>query len=102
MRQPDGASGQNIATNGDRQIVGGNATMQMLAGQLSWQLHRPVHDDTQIEGRYNFRLDWVPGPDLPEGSIFTSLTDQLGLRLDASKGPVSVYVIEKLEQPSEN
>jgi uncharacterized protein (TIGR03435 family) len=39
----------------------------------------------------------------PDGpSIFTALTEQLGLRLDSRKGPVPVYVIEKIEKPGDN
>jgi uncharacterized protein (TIGR03435 family) len=35
-------------------------------------------------------------------NIFTALTEQLGLKLESKKGPVQVYVIEKIEKPSEN
>ena len=35
-------------------------------------------------------------------SIFTALTEQLGLRLESQRGPVPVYVIEKIEEPGEN
>jgi len=101
-RQPDDKPGASIATNGDRQIRGRNATMEMLAGQLAWQLNRPVHDETHIDGHYDFKLDWIPEPGLPDGNIFTAINEQLGLRLEAGKGPVQVYVVEKIEQPSEN
>jgi uncharacterized protein (TIGR03435 family) len=98
----DAKPGPSIQTNGDRQITASDATLDMLAGQLSIQLRRPVRNETLIEGRYDFTLDWVPDPDLPEGSIFTAITDQLGLRLESTKGPVQVYVVEKIQQPSEN
>jgi len=35
-------------------------------------------------------------------SLFTALPEQLGLKLESTKGPVQVYVIEKIERPSEN
>ena len=41
-------------------------------------------------------------PDDTGPSIFSALTHQLGLRLKSTKGPVQVYVIEKIEHPSEN
>ena len=34
-------------------------------------------------------------------SILTALTEQLGLRLEPRRGPVQVYVIEKIEKPAE-
>lgn len=106
----EGGHGPSIGTNGDRQIRGTDATMAMLATQLSMQLGRPVHDKTGLDGRYDFRIDWVPDLDIAAASgsaatgpsFFTAITDQLGLRLESTKGPVPVYVVEKIEQPSEN
>jgi uncharacterized protein (TIGR03435 family) len=94
--------------------TGPGATMKMLAGQLSIQLGRPVTNETGLDGQYDFKLEWTR--DLPAGppssdepvsatsgpSIFTALTEQLGLRLESRKGPVPVYIIEKIEKPSEN
>ncbi len=76
----------------------------MLAKQLSGELRRPVHDETGLTGQYDFKLEWAPDLDASATgpSIFTALTDQLGLRLESKKGPVQVYVIEKIEHPSEN
>jgi uncharacterized protein (TIGR03435 family) len=34
-------------------------------------------------------------------SIFSVLPDRLGLKLDAQRGPVKVYVIDRLEHPEE-
>jgi uncharacterized protein (TIGR03435 family) len=91
--------------------VGVGATLQMLAGQLSVVLGRPVIDQTGSEIQYDFKLEYKPEISVevqPEPSpddtpdIFTALTEQLGLRLEPRKGPVPVYVIEKIEKPAEN
>jgi bla regulator protein blaR1 len=94
-------------------ITARNATIKMLTNSLSQQLDRTVIDDTGLSGQYDFTLEWTPDPPVltssnehavaPSGpSIFTALTEQLGLRLESRKGPVPVYVIEKIERPGEN
>jgi bla regulator protein blaR1 len=95
-------------------VTGIGATLRLLASQLSAVLGRPVNDETGSDDRqYDFKLEYTPErlvQDAPEGpqsqgdgpSIFTALTEQLGLRLEPRKGPVPVYVIEKIEEPSEN
>jgi uncharacterized protein (TIGR03435 family) len=85
---------------------GPGATMKMLADQLSITLGHPVSNETGLDGLYNFKLEWAPDPPAVSAtdgpSIFTALTEQLGLRLESKKGPVPVYVIEKIEKPGEN
>jgi uncharacterized protein (TIGR03435 family) len=42
--------------------------------------------------------DAAPGP-----SLFTALNEQLGLRLEARKGPVEILVVDSAEKvPTEN
>jgi bla regulator protein blaR1 len=103
--------GQTMNINGGRQIVGTTATMKALADSLSMVLRRTVRDETGLEGVYDFKVDWAPDSTLlpdqppsgdPGGSIFTALTERLGLRLEPKRGPVPVYVVEKIERPSEN
>ncbi len=95
-------------------LTGIGATLRLIASNLSEQLGRPVIDETGSDDRqYDFKLEYmpeIPAPGVPEAttapadgpSIFTALTEQLGLRLEPRKGPVPVYVIEKIERPSEN
>ena len=76
-------------------------------------------DRTELTGNYDFKLEWTPeqgqgGPIAVAGgdggalaentgvSIFTALQDQLGLKLESTKGPVEILVIEKAEKASEN
>jgi uncharacterized protein (TIGR03435 family) len=108
------AGSPSIQTNGRSQITASNATMEMLAVQLSMELRRPVRDETGLTGRYNLKLEWAPeldiSPDHPAdtirpaqgASIFTAISEQLGLKLESKKGPVQVYVVEKIERPTEN
>jgi len=94
-------------------IVGGKATIDILAKMLSGEFRRPVYNETGLTGEYDFKLDWTPDSDAsPDaapaglsspamGSIFGAI-DQLGLRLESKRGPVQVYVVEKIERPTEN
>ena len=96
-------------------IVFVDATTAVLAKMLSSEFHRPVYDETGLTGKYDFKLDWTPDPDAsPDAAaaglssparaaaIFTAVTEQLGLRLEPKRGPVQVYVVEKIERPAEN
>ena len=95
--------------SGHRQMDTVGVTKKQLADTLSNIVGRPVNDGSDLTGQYDFKLDWTPdpgaSPDHPDDtgpSIFSALTDQLGLSLKSTKGPVQVYVIEKIEHPSEN
>ena len=68
---------------------------------------RPVINKTNLNGLYDFRLQFSGealsgNPDAAGPSIFTAIQEQLGLRLEPSKGPVDVLVIDHVERPSEN
>jgi uncharacterized protein (TIGR03435 family) len=78
-------------------------------------LGRTILDRTGLTGNYDFTLRWNPDNGVttssnpPEGSqadalpsIFTALQEQLGLKLESTKAPASVLVIDHLERPSQN
>ncbi len=74
-------------------------SMAMLANLLTNLSPDPVIDKTGLTGVYDFTLDWDEsvGP-----SLFSALTDQLGLHLESQKVPVSLFVIESVQKPAEN
>ena len=69
---------------------------------------RPVIDKTGMTGRFDVHLEYMPDrfvtPDNPGGgpSIFTAIQEQLGLRLEPSRGPGEYLVIDSVQIPSEN
>jgi len=101
--------GQSMNINRGQQIKARNATMKALTEVLSMVLRRPVHDDTGLQGAYDFEFEYAPESggtapgDLSERpSIFTAVTEKLGLRLQSKKGSVPIFVIERIERPGEN
>ena len=86
------------------------ASIGALASQLSSVERRSVIDKTGLTGSYDIDLKWTPddapvggGADSDTGpSIFTALQEQLGLKLEAAKGPVETLVVDHAEPPSEN
>jgi uncharacterized protein (TIGR03435 family) len=78
-------------------------TMKGLADLLGRVLARSVVDNTGLTGKYDFGLEWSSNPDVGgAASIFTAVQEQLGLRLENSKGPVEIIVIDSVQKPSEN
>jgi uncharacterized protein (TIGR03435 family) len=94
-----GPVGQNpFAMTGSGHLTGTQVSAEMLARVLADQTGRFVEDRTGLTGVFDFTLDW----DL-DISMFTAVKEQLGLRLDAVKGPVEVVVIDRVSSiPSEN
>ncbi|MGH9241584.1 MAG: TIGR03435 family protein [Vicinamibacterales bacterium] len=90
-------------------FTGHNATMGQLAVVLGGHLSAPVTDETGLKGSYDFRVRWThdnpiggipPDPNIP--TIFTAIERDLGLKLEAGKGPVPVHVIRSVARPSPN
>lgn len=114
------ANGTNFSINNGQEITASSSSMKMLADSLSRLLGRFVVDETGLDSSYDFKVEFapesvvplsgpVPRPNAPatagdtgRPSIFTALTEQLGLRLESKKGPVPVFKIEKIGRPTAN
>lgn len=97
--------------------IAGGMPMTSFARLLSDVVQRSVVDSTGLAANFDLELRWTP--DLPPGlptdkpfrmngmeidphgpSIFTAIQEQLGLRLEPTRGPVEVLIIDHIERPS--
>jgi uncharacterized protein (TIGR03435 family) len=94
--------------NGRTKLLVRNETMEHFAMMLVPLVQRTVVDKTALKGAYDFILIFAKdGPtvdaenDLP--SLSAAVQEQLGLRLEAKKGPADVVVVDRIERtPTEN
>jgi uncharacterized protein (TIGR03435 family) len=107
----------NISMHGDGQEI------KQLIEVLTQLTGRHVRDKTGLTGRYDFdmKLDLrqllamargmgvnVPAAaeaNLPESdgsSLMTTLNEQLGLKLDSTRAPVDVLIIDSIEAPAQD
>jgi uncharacterized protein (TIGR03435 family) len=116
-RDPNGLPGLFFGGPGTNFRVT-NATMEQVAGVMGNALERPVVDQTGLTGKYDFVLAWTPdetqfrsfggAPPPPPADkeappdLFTAIQQQLGLKLESTRAPVDVLVIDHVEKPSEN
>jgi uncharacterized protein (TIGR03435 family) len=96
--------GLHVGSQGFRsnELRGRRASMALLAERLGrFTLHTPVVDRTGISGEFDFRIEYSSVDPDAAPSIFTAIQD-LGLRLEATKGEVEGLVIDHAEKPDGN
>jgi uncharacterized protein (TIGR03435 family) len=103
-----GAVGQTM--NG----MGINASIADFSGELQRiVLDRPIVDRTGLTGTFNIQIAFTRedpqslgmGPPLPDNAaptLFTAIQQQLGLKLEPTKAPVDILVIDYAEKPTAN
>ncbi len=121
---PNGPTGAGLLWIQGGQITGQGTTLQGLVGVLSQRVGTDVLDETGLTGKYDFTMqvprvegsftplmrppgdqqgpDNAPPPESSDPSIFTAVQEQLGLKLESTKGLRKCLVIDHVEQPSEN
>jgi len=116
---PNGLPGLGFRALGN--MFATNATIGDLAGVMQGNvLDRPVIDQTGITGRFDFTLLWTPdefqfqfqgmGAKVPPPAnnaaappdLFTAMQEQLGLKLESTKAPAEVFVIDGVAKPTDN
>jgi uncharacterized protein (TIGR03435 family) len=110
---PPGTCGMNVQPG---RIRFGSRSMDHLARGLSnggTAFGRPVIDRTGLTGLWEFELTFLPDQSQPPPGqqpvvdpnatpLITAMQEQLGLKLEETKGTVEVLIIERVERPTEN
>lgn len=106
---PNGLPDENDRENsGQRTMQVENMTMREFCLLLTYFMDRPVVDQTRLEGRYDFRLEWTfdesrTSTDVnAPPSVFTAIQEQLGLKLEAVRTPAPVMVLDAVHRPDSN
>lgn len=96
---------------GKNQLTGIGLPISAFAKSITFLAGRSIIDETGLTGKYDFNLKWTPvelegksdtTTDNGAPDFFTALQEQLGLKLEPSKGPVDTLVIDHVEMPTEN
>lgn len=116
----DGVKGYHSLVTRSRPglLEGKNFSMPELAKILEYPAQRIVVDETGLNDRYDFLLQWTPldasgNPiessngtgDLSEKSypfFFAALEQELGLKLEPTKTMVEVFIVDHAQPPSSN
>ena len=100
--RPEDRGRNSFNMSGAGTLAGTKVTAAMLAKVLAGQLRQFVRDATGLEGVFDFTLEWTPettaAAQATRPSIFTAVREQLGMRLDARRGPVEVVVIDRIDR----
>jgi uncharacterized protein (TIGR03435 family) len=106
-------------------LAHGSQPLAALTDYLSGLMRRVVVDRTGLTGRFDYELTWTPDQLPPAGSpdrirvggadidltggvqidpngaaLLTALREQLGLEVESARGPVQVFVIDRVERPT--
>jgi uncharacterized protein (TIGR03435 family) len=119
--QPAFCGNTRVSRNGQNLVMAGTGiTMAVLVRVLSNVTSRTVIDRSEYTQPFNVTLEWAPdqGEASPRGadgsesaapsadttgaSLFTALQEQLGLKLESTKGPVEVLVVDHVDKPTPN
>ena len=84
-----------------------NDSMIDFAQTMQLMVDKPVIDQTNLSGRYDFSLLWTPDvmratPTDTAPVLFTAVQEQLGLKLEATRAPTDVLVIDAATLPTQN
>jgi uncharacterized protein (TIGR03435 family) len=107
---PGGGKMHGRMMMGPGMFQGQSVTMQAIANQMSSIVHYTVVDKTGLKGEFDVDLKWSADQGGSAGgdssadavSIFTAVQEQLGLKLQSTKGLVETVMIDHAEMPTAN
>ena len=109
---PAEGEGWNLNSgNRDTKLTATHVSMPQLATFVARVLSQPVVDETNVTDRFDFVLEFAdPRPGRAESgdaatplpSIFTALSEQLGVKLETRKLPVEMLVVDRAGRCAEN
>jgi uncharacterized protein (TIGR03435 family) len=107
LKRDDGKPfGAGVFSMGNGNVSQQGMSLDTLALNLPGMTGHIVENKTGLTGVYDFTLrysdDMSASSDSSTPSIYTALEEQLGLKLESTKGPVQVLVIDHVERPSAN
>ena len=108
MKKAEDGGSFNSNSNKGRVHIVAKTTMENFANNLCLRMDRPVVNQTELEGSWEFQLDFLAdgaenGAADPLPSIYTAVQDQLGLKLTPTKAPVRMIVVDHIDRvPAEN
>jgi len=115
---PNQTANAGVGFQGAGSMIVKSATIADFANFMQrYVLDRPVVDETHLTTKYDFNLKWAANETQFQGralasepaqgtadasDLFTAIQEQLGLKMESSKGPVDVLVIDSVQKPTEN
>lgn len=103
-----GQTSWSTDSRGGATIHASGSSIQELIGVVSRELNAPVVDRTGLTGMLDFTMGFTPArradPTIESAfpPIQGALQQQLGLKLETERGPVSVTIVDSAEQPTPN
>ena len=91
---------------GRRAVEMNGQPVPYFASSVALMIGAPIIDRTDLSGFYDIKIEWTPA-ETPDGGtdhvpLFIAIEEQLGFKLERSKGPIDVLVIDAVERPTPN
>jgi uncharacterized protein (TIGR03435 family) len=103
---PSGTSTVFLARDRVAHLIGKGASMDQLVYALTGRVRAPVRDRTGLTGTFDydviFELNDLHVDVNSAPMVTTAIQEELGLKLERSKVPVKVLLIDRAEKPTAN
>jgi uncharacterized protein (TIGR03435 family) len=101
-----GTSTVFISTNRVAHLIGKGSSLEQLVYSLTGRMRTPVRDRTGLTGTFDydviFALNDLQVEANSSPAVTTAIQEELGLKLEKSKIPVRVLIIDRVEKPAGN